>query len=236
MALSLCSVQAHQGWPFLPCSGKERGDSRDCSEQGCAMSCMLPTQSACHRSAQLSLLAPNPCAGPKNGSVFHHTDGWGVEPPYIFASRHHSTSRKGHVLPVHIKHTKFTLKHLSLHCVCYCGSKGLPCSSKKQWVRVGSQSPHTGPAAMCSTLLISKLGILRTDRRKCELVYEPRAAQTKSDSLSEQALRTRATKCHLFPWYLLGNTILGEDFMDHISAPSYLLFKLLTVAMENILL
>lgn len=54
-----------------------------------------------------------------------------------------------------------------------------------------------------------------------------RAVWTKSDSPSEQAPGTRARKCHLFPWYSWGNTILGEDFMDHISAPSFLSFKLL---------
>lgn len=67
-------VQDHQGQPFLPCSGKERGDSWDCSEQGCAISCTLPTQSACHRSALVSLLTPHPCVGPKN--VCFPSHGW----------------------------------------------------------------------------------------------------------------------------------------------------------------
>lgn len=62
---------------------------------------------------------------------------------------------KGHVLPVHIKHTKFTLKHLSLHFVCFCGSKGLPWSSKQQWSGWAASPPHTEPAAPCSALLIS---------------------------------------------------------------------------------
>lgn len=50
----------------------------------------------------------------------------------------HSASCKGRVLPVHIRHTKLTLNHLSLHSKCYRGSKDLPGTGKIKSGRVGS--------------------------------------------------------------------------------------------------
>lgn len=136
---------------------------------------------------------------------------------------------------VHTSHTKLILKPCCLCSFCSWDGKHHLCTCKTESSRVSSHPPLS-TASYCYAPDLFKAGAWGTADTSGSQVFQQhycsRVVGSKRDSPSESAWGTGASKCH-FSLHLGGNTVLGENFMHHISAPSFLLFKLINYGQQR---
>lgn len=107
------------------------------------------TQPVCHRAAVLMRPTRIPVQHLKTAlCVFHHADGWGVEPPDVSALSQHTVHPAEDTSWLCTLDTPNSLWTGFLCALCSCGSKDLPSSCKMKSGRVGSH-PALSAAADC---------------------------------------------------------------------------------------